>query len=175
MISVRSSAIESLMRTGILDSPNPGSSITMAPTRANTSMKAAASAGRSEISMRIYRASRLQHSHPVAIYSFANAGAKGTLANIAMQGDLGFDIRHENSRQPASECQIHRAAAYLHQPPMIRDDIRIIWLCSESAMNGSANSNVTKIARIFGTNISVCSWIWVSAWNNETTTPTTRP
>ena len=40
---------------------------------------------------------------------------------------------------------------------MIRDDIRIIWLCSESAMNGNASSNVTKIAMIFGTNISVCS------------------
>src|SRR5262249_22904108 len=60
-------------------------------------------------------------------------------------------------------------------PPMIRDDIRIIWACSESAMNGSASSSVTKIARIFGTNTSVCSWIWVSAWNSETTTPTTRP
>src|ERR1700752_5513977 len=42
-------------------------------------------------------------------------------------------------------------------------------------MNGSARSSVTKIARIFGTNTSVCSWICVSAWNNDTTTPTTRP
>src|SRR5882757_7777762 len=58
---------------------------------------------------------------------------------------------------------------------MIRDDIRIMWLCSESAMNGSASSKVTKIASIFGTNIRVCSWIWVSAWNSDTTTPTTRP
>src|SRR6202163_1405164 len=58
---------------------------------------------------------------------------------------------------------------------MIRDDIRIIWLCSESAIKGSASSRVTKIARIFGTNTSVCSWIWVSAWNSDTTTPTTRP
>src|SRR5579871_6671894 len=58
---------------------------------------------------------------------------------------------------------------------MIRDDIRIMWLCSESAMNGSANNNVTKIARIFGTKISVCSWIWVSAWNSDTTTPTRSP
>src|SRR5579871_3364604 len=58
---------------------------------------------------------------------------------------------------------------------MIRDDIRIMWLCSESAMNGSANNNVTKIARIFGTKIRVCSWIWVSAWNSDTTTPTTSP
>src|ERR1700704_540995 len=42
-------------------------------------------------------------------------------------------------------------------------------------MNGSASSRVTKIASIFGTNTSVCSWIWVSAWNSDTTTPTTRP
>src|ERR1700761_6757270 len=42
-------------------------------------------------------------------------------------------------------------------------------------MNGSANNNVTKIARIFGTKTSVCSWICVSAWNSDTTTPTTRP
>src|ERR1700733_15673230 len=42
-------------------------------------------------------------------------------------------------------------------------------------MNGSASNSVTKIAMIFGTNTSVCSWIWVSAWNRETTTPTTRP
>src|SRR5438874_8084050 len=42
-------------------------------------------------------------------------------------------------------------------------------------MNGNVNNSVTKIARIFGTKISVCSWIWVSAWNSETTTPTTSP
>ena len=45
----------------------------------------------------------------------------------------------------------------LHQPPMIRDDIRIMWLCSASAINGNASSRVTKIARILGTNTSVCS------------------
>src|SRR5579864_7833327 len=42
-------------------------------------------------------------------------------------------------------------------------------------MNGNASSSVTKIARIFGTNTRVCSWICVSAWNSDTTTPTTRP
>src|SRR3954451_7203499 len=45
----------------------------------------------------------------------------------------------------------------------------------ESAVNGSASSNATNIARIFGTKTSVGSWIWVSAWNSDTTTPTTRP
>src|SRR5665213_250072 len=42
-------------------------------------------------------------------------------------------------------------------------------------MNGNASSKVTKIARILGTNTRVCSWICVSAWNSDTTTPTTRP
>src|SRR3954449_3542398 len=56
MISVSTTAIASLIRTGMLDSPNPGNSITMAPMRANTSMKVAASAGSSEISIRISHA-----------------------------------------------------------------------------------------------------------------------
>ena len=50
-----------------------------------------------------------------------------------------------------------------------------MWLCNTSAMNGSASSMATKIARIFGTNTSVISWIWVSAWNSEMATPTTSP
>src|SRR5215470_16840004 len=42
-------------------------------------------------------------------------------------------------------------------------------------MNGSASSMATKIARILGTKASVISWIWVSAWNSEMTTPTMSP
>ena len=42
-------------------------------------------------------------------------------------------------------------------------------------MNGSAISMATKIARIFGTNTKVISWIWVSAWNSEMATPTDQP
>src|SRR5262245_59054682 len=42
-------------------------------------------------------------------------------------------------------------------------------------MNGSATSMATKIARILGTKASVISWIWVSAWNKEMTTPTMSP
>src|SRR6185437_12331672 len=42
-------------------------------------------------------------------------------------------------------------------------------------MNGSAKSIAMKIARIFGTNTKVCSWICVSACNSEITRPTTRP
>ena len=53
MISVSKSAIESLIRVGMLTSPNPGSSITIAPMRAKTSMNAAASAGRTEMSTRM--------------------------------------------------------------------------------------------------------------------------
>ena len=44
----------SLTRTGMLLSPNPGSSMTIAPTRAKTSMKVAARAGRSDMSTRIH-------------------------------------------------------------------------------------------------------------------------
>ena len=42
-------------------------------------------------------------------------------------------------------------------------------------MNGIARSIAAKMARILGTNTSVISWIWVSAWNSEITTPTTSP
>ena len=38
-------------RTGTLSSPSPGSSITIVPMRANTSMKVAANAGRKETSI----------------------------------------------------------------------------------------------------------------------------
>jgi hypothetical protein len=34
---------------------------------------------------------------------------------------------------------------------MIRDDIRSMWEWSASAMKGSANNIVAKMARIFGT------------------------
>src|SRR5579871_2255789 len=46
------SAMVSRMRAERFCSPKPGSSISMVPMRANTSRKAAASAGRNEISMR---------------------------------------------------------------------------------------------------------------------------
>src|SRR5260221_14322559 len=91
------------------------------------------------------------------------------------RADAG-EYQHESGGERGQKRNIDaHFSRTLHQPPMIRDDIRIIWPCSESAMNGSASSRVTKIARIFGTNTSVCSWICVSAWNSDTTTPTTRP
>src|SRR5579863_1890518 len=46
---------------------------------------------------------------------------------------------------------------------------------STSAMNGSAISMARKMARIFGTNTSVVSWICVSAWMSDTATPTINP
>ncbi len=54
-------------RTGTLSSPSPGSSITMVPMRANTSMKVAASAGRNEMSI------AWQHSHCVPGRSASHA------------------------------------------------------------------------------------------------------
>src|SRR5215203_3331333 len=56
MIKVSKSAIDSLMRVGILASPNPGNSITIAPMRANTSMKVAARTGSNEMSRRMIHA-----------------------------------------------------------------------------------------------------------------------
>ncbi len=46
-------------RDGTVISPSPGSSITMIPMRANTSMKVAANAGRNEISIRMTALSAL--------------------------------------------------------------------------------------------------------------------
>src|SRR4029079_18555753 len=83
--------------------------------------------------------------------------------------------QHEGGGKGRQQGDVDAHSSTMHQPPMIRDDIRIMWPCIESAMNGKASNSVTKIARIFGTKISVCSWICVSAWNNDTTTPTTSP
>src|SRR5215470_269499 len=115
--AARMSAMLSRTRDGTVISPSPGSSITMMPMRANTSMKVAANAGRNEISI------RMRGPHPAAM----------------------------------------RAASLT------------MWACRWSAMNGSAISMATKIARILGTKASVISWIWVSAWNSEMMTPTTSP
>src|ERR1700678_3525838 len=51
------SAAERRMRGGMLSSPSPGNSISMAPMRANIRMYAAASAGRNEMSIVIARPS----------------------------------------------------------------------------------------------------------------------
>ncbi len=52
-MAVSARAIVRRTRDGTLNSPTPGNSITMAPTRANVSMKAVASAGKNEMSIRI--------------------------------------------------------------------------------------------------------------------------
>ena len=116
-----SSATVRRMRTGTLSSPRPGSSITIVPMRANSSMKAAAYAGRNERSTRM------------------------------------------------------RVRPQWVTRRMIRAASRIICPCSTSPMNGSAISIATKIARIFGTNTRVISWIWVSACTSEIATPTASP
>ena len=40
-------------------------------------------------------------------------------------------------------------------------------------MKGAVRAMTTKITMIFGTKVSVISWIWVSAWNSAMTMPTT--
>src|SRR5690349_1727541 len=57
----------------------------------------------------------------------------------------------------------------------MRAAMRSISACSFSAMNGSATRSEMKIARIFGTNAIVISWICVSACNSEIARPTARP
>ena len=76
-------------------------------------------------------------------------------------------------RRQERDVDLHRVR--LLTRPRCAAAIRAMWPCSASAMNGSAISMATKIARIFGTNTSVISWIWVSAWNSEIATPTASP
>ncbi|MGY3391897.1 hypothetical protein ACVWW6_004488 [Bradyrhizobium sp. USDA 3311] len=67
------------------------------------------------------------------------------------RADPGED-EHEGRRKRRQQRDVDaHNLRILPQPPMIRDDIRSMWAWSESAMNGSANSIVAKMARIFGT------------------------
>src|ERR1700675_1544246 len=122
---------------------------------------------------------RQDHQRQQQRYTELDANRNIGLAQSRQQHHHGADAgehQHEGGGEGGKQRDIDaHDLPIMHQPPMIRDDIRIMWLCSASAMNGSASISVTKIARIFGTNTSVCSWIWVSAWNSDTTTPTTRP
>lgn len=62
------------------------------------------------------------------------------------------DLTFANATRGDPEANVKSTARRIvPQPPMIRDDIRIMWACIESAMNGSASSIVAKMARIFGT------------------------
>src|ERR687888_1402254 len=47
----------------------------------------------------------------------------------------------------------------------------MIWL----SIQGPATTITTIVARIFGMNVSVISWICVTAWKMLTRRPTTRP
>src|SRR3954452_5919829 len=97
MIRVSIRAIASLTRMGMFSSPSPGNSITMAPMRANTSMKVAARTGRRETSMRMrhYCASATYDSrrnpHHVAVKRIRHKGKR------EQQGDKDCqDLWHEN-------------------------------------------------------------------------------
>src|SRR3954447_130938 len=100
MISVSASAIASLMRTGMLVSPNPGNSITIAPMRANTSMKAAASAGSSEMSIRMIQPhcaspadDSRRYPHHVALQRIRHERQRQQQRHENRQ-----DLRHEDQR-----------------------------------------------------------------------------
>src|SRR3954471_1534763 len=100
MISVSASAIASLMRTGMLVSPNPGNSITIAPMRANTSMKAAASAGSSEMSIRMVQPhfgspanDSRRYPHHVALQRVGHERQRQQQRHENRQ-----DLRHEDQR-----------------------------------------------------------------------------
>lgn len=43
-----------------------------------------------------------------------------------------------------------------------------------SVIHGAETAKVKNTAMIFGTKVSVISWIWVTAWNSEINTPTIR-
>src|SRR5215471_5974229 len=112
MISVSSSAIASLMRTGMLDSPSAGNSITMAPMRANTSMKAAASAGSMEISMCIpsvpapaFASCRGMH--------FCECWSRKDIRKYIDRAVLDLTFAVTAREEHADECQIHRTTRIL--------------------------------------------------------------
>ena len=73
-------------RTGTLSSPTPGSSITMVPMRANTSMKAAANAGRNEMSMRMRRAHpAMMRAASRAMWLCRRSAMNGSAISMAMK------------------------------------------------------------------------------------------
>ncbi|GAB9191122.1 hypothetical protein BDS110ZK4_68310 [Bradyrhizobium diazoefficiens] len=150
MISVSRSAIDSFTRVGMLVSPKPGNSITIAPTRAKTSMKAAASAGSSETSMRMTEClgSNIRTPSRQALLRMLEPKRHSQISIVVRL----LDLTCANATRGAPRANVKSTARrILPQPPMIRDEIRSMWAWSESAMNGSASSIVAKMARIFGT------------------------
>src|SRR6187551_2570685 len=85
-MAVNTSATVRRTRTGTPSSPRPGNSMTMVPMRAKTSMKAAASAGRKEMSSRI------------AVGSTAHDDAGREPGHVTLQR-----IRHERQRDQHGE------------------------------------------------------------------------
>ena len=54
---------------------------------------------------------------------------------------------------------------------MARCMIRSVKSVSVCSMNGASSSMEMKTTTIFGTKVSVTSWIWVKAWNREMIKP----
>src|SRR5690349_23090356 len=86
-------------RIGSVVSPTPGSSITIAPTRPKVSRKAAASAGRKEMSMRIrllafpHRHGRHKAEHDGGEFASSRNNAGGDSQHLGVQL-----LRHERQR-----------------------------------------------------------------------------
>src|SRR6185312_11997954 len=104
-----------------------GISITMAPTRAKTSMKVAATIGSQAMSMRITECpgphirTRLRR----AILRMLEPKGHSQKYNCSAALDLTFAISIRGNTEANVKFTALRT---LHQPPMIRDDIRIISL-----------------------------------------------
>src|ERR1700742_768110 len=112
MISVSRSAIESLMRTGMLASPSPGNNITIAPTRANASMKAAARAGRSETSRRMAECpgSNIRMRLRQALLRMLEPKGHSQKLMVVRFADLTFAMKVRGNTE--GECQIHRTTHF---------------------------------------------------------------
>ena len=54
---------------------------------------------------------------------------------------------------------------------MMRSTSRSVKFDSVASMKGSSSMSDSMMTMIFGTKVSVISWIWVSAWKSETTRP----
>src|SRR6185437_16619678 len=96
-------------RAGRFDSPMPGSSMTMAPTRPKVSMKAAASAGRKEMSMRILRPSPARDAAPVTAArprSSSRSDARGDSQHFHVQ-PFGHEGQRDQERDENREYLRH--------------------------------------------------------------------
>lgn len=86
----------------------------------------------------------------------------------------------KNARAKAG-TEPRSASSDIRQPSgsrnLLRSTAPVSWakVISRMAIHGNTNTAAATMATIFGTNTSVCSWIWVTAWKREMTRPTTSP